>query len=54
MIDIHCHILPAYDDGANDLEEALEMARLAAYSGVTEIIVTPHFDGDLAEIEQLR
>ena len=53
MIDIHCHILPAYDDGANDLEEALEMARLAAYSGVTEIIVTPHFDGDLAEIEQL-
>lgn len=53
MIDIHCHILPDYDDGANDLEEALEMARLAAFSGVTHIIATPHFNGEIAELEQL-
>ena len=53
MIDIHCHILPDYDDGAGDLEEALEMARMAAFSGVTHIIATPHFNGEPAELEQL-
>lgn len=42
MIDIHCHILPAADDGAESLEDALEMARMAAESGVTAIIATPH------------
>ena len=46
MIDIHCHILPDFDDGASSLEEALEMARMAVYSGVTEIVATPHFRGD--------
>lgn len=46
MIDIHCHILPDIDDGAESLEEALEMARMAAYTGVTEIIATPHFRGE--------
>ena len=53
MIDIHCHILPDYDDGADDLEEALEMARMAALSGVSHIIATPHFDGEPAELENL-
>ena len=42
MIDIHCHILPAADDGAESLEDALAMARMAADSGVTAIIATPH------------
>lgn len=53
MIDIHCHILPDYDDGAEDLEEALEMARMAALSGVTDIVATPHFNGDPSELEHL-
>ena len=30
MIDIHCHILPDLDDGAANMEEALEMAQIAA------------------------
>lgn len=51
MIDIHCHILPDLDDGADSLEEALEMARLAAYSGVTDIIATPHFRGEPEALE---
>ncbi len=42
MTDIHCHILPEIDDGAESLEEALEMARMAVESGVTHLIATPH------------
>ena len=42
MIDIHCHILPSVDDGADSMEDALEMARMAADSGVTAIVATPH------------
>lgn len=42
MVDIHCHILPCVDDGAESLEDAVEMARMAADSGVEAIIATPH------------
>ena len=42
MLDLHCHILPGLDDGAKDLETALEMAAMAADSGVTHIFATPH------------
>lgn len=45
MVDIHCHILPEVDDGAWDLDTALEMARIAVRCGVTCIITTPHFKG---------
>lgn len=53
MIDIHCHILPQIDDGAESLDEALEMARMAAYTGVTDIIATPHFQGAFDYLEML-
>lgn len=53
MVDIHCHILPDYDDGAADLDEALEMVHMALRSGVTDIIATPHFQGEPAELEYL-
>ena len=42
MIDIHSHIMPGIDDGALDTYHTLEMARLAAESGVTNIVATPH------------
>jgi len=43
MIDIHTHILPACDDGAQDSESALrELGKMIA-SGVTDVITTPHF-----------
>ena len=42
MIDIHCHILPAVDDGAGSLEEALSMARVAVADGIRHMVATPH------------
>ena len=43
MIDLHCHILPGIDDGAKDIEETLEMARIAVSEGIKHIICTPHY-----------
>ena len=48
MIDIHAHILPNVDDGARTLDESLEMLRLAAASGTTDIVATPHASPDFA------
>jgi len=42
MIDIHCHILPSIDDGAQTVHDSLEMAKLAVQEGITTIIATPH------------
>jgi protein-tyrosine phosphatase len=42
MIDIHCHILAGIDDGAQNDNDSLEMARLAVQEGIRAIIATPH------------
>jgi protein-tyrosine phosphatase len=42
MIDIHCHLLPGVDDGARDEATAIAMCRLAAESGTTDLVATPH------------
>lgn len=44
MIDIHCHILPGIDDGAQSVEDALAMAKEAVTQGITTIIATPHYN----------
>lgn len=44
MVDIHCHILPELDDGADSLETALAMARCAVADGITTIVATPHYN----------
>lgn len=46
MIDIHCHILPGLDDGAESLEMSAAMAEMAIADGVTHIIATPHANSD--------
>jgi len=42
MIDLHCHILPGVDDGAQSLEESVAMCRLAAADGCEAMVATPH------------
>lgn len=42
MIDIHSHILPCLDDGADSQEQFLAMAQIAVDDGITQIIATPH------------
>ncbi len=42
MIDLHLHILPGVDDGSRDMDDSLAMADLAARSGVTTLVATPH------------
>lgn len=42
MIDLHCHILPGIDDGAADVDAALDMARAFVADGVSVVACTPH------------
>jgi protein-tyrosine phosphatase len=47
MIDIHCHILPAVDDGPRSLSESLAMLSKAENDGITHIVATPHCNQSL-------
>ncbi len=57
MIDIHCHILPGVDDGPQALEDSIAMVEMAAASGTTDIVATPHanpqysFDPDVNDLK---
>ena len=42
MIDLHCHILPGIDDGAQSIEDSIELIHAALADGITRIICTPH------------
>jgi protein-tyrosine phosphatase len=46
VIDLHCHILPALDDGAIDLEDSVAMARQAEADGIEIVCATPHIRSD--------
>lgn len=49
MIDIHCHILPALDDGPLQPDVSLDMARMAVKDGIKSMLATPHVsDGTLS------
>ena len=55
MIDLHCHLLPGVDDGATDVDMALQMARMAVDDGISTLACTPHiypglFENDTAGI----
>ena len=42
IIDIHTHITPGVDDGAEDMEMSLEMLRIEAKQGCKKVLLTPH------------
>jgi protein-tyrosine phosphatase len=46
VIDLHCHILPALDDGAIDLDDSSAMARQAEADGIEIVCATPHIRSD--------
>lgn len=41
FVDIHTHILPGVDDGAESMMQSIRMARIAAMEGISRIILTP-------------
>jgi protein-tyrosine phosphatase len=46
VIDIHSHILPGIDDGADSVEASCLLARRLVDSGVTQVVATPHVRQD--------
>ncbi len=42
MVDIHCHVLFGVDDGSADLNESVEMMRIAQDGGTFSVFATPH------------
>ncbi len=53
MVDLHIHILPGMDDGAETMEDALEMARISVESGVDTVAASSHGNFDGYEPEEL-
>ena len=51
MIDIHSHILPHIDDGAEDVNEAKAMLTMQSGAGVNALYFTPHFYPDKCKID---
>ncbi|MBN1949164.1 MAG: hypothetical protein JW784_05430 [Candidatus Cloacimonetes bacterium] len=43
MIDLHTHLLPEVDDGSDSLEESASIIAQMLESGVSDIVLTPHF-----------
>lgn len=52
IIDIHCHILPGIDDGAQTVEHSLELINASLRNGVTEFVFTPHFYSERMTAEE--
>lgn len=42
--DIHNHMLPGVDDGAQDIEETMEMLKIAYKEGIRSMVITPHYE----------
>ncbi|MRI34272.1 capsule biosynthesis protein CapC [Endozoicomonas sp. OPT23] len=55
MIDIHNHIIPGIDDGAQSIEDSLALLKLAVDNGIQKLVCTPHmhagrFENDIDTI----
>jgi protein-tyrosine phosphatase len=45
-VDMHSHVLPGLDDGADSLDRSLEMVAAFMQLGYRKLIMTPHIMGD--------
>ncbi len=45
-VDMHSHVLPGLDDGADNLERSLELVRALQAIGYRKLIMTPHIMSD--------
>lgn len=52
MIDIHSHLIPAFDDGSRNIEITQEKLIRISESGVTDLIFTPHYYPELFTFDQ--
>jgi protein-tyrosine phosphatase len=46
-VDVHSHLVPAVDDGARDLDEAVAAVDRMVAAGVTRVLTTPHIDASV-------
>jgi len=53
VIDLHTHILPEMDDGAENMEESILMAKEAYENGIRTIVATPHHMNGIYENERM-
>lgn len=54
MIDLHCHVLPALDDGPETLEDSLALLEKAAARGMRTMVATPHVSWQYTEVSAAR
>lgn len=52
QVDLHCHLLPDWDDGPDTFAESLQMARRFSDAGCKTVVVTPHVDRALGRPER--
>lgn len=52
ITDLHCHILPGIDDGAQDIEMTRALLEEELRQGVKHIVFTPHFYADKMSARQ--
>lgn len=46
-VDCHCHLLPGVDDGAQKLEESIEILQRMVDFGIRKVTLTPHINPEI-------
>jgi protein-tyrosine phosphatase len=54
VIDLHLHLLPGIDDGAQSLDISQSMIERARAAGFDTLVATPHLDGPLTQEYRAR
>src|ERR671932_2917622 len=52
FVDLHSHVVPSGDDGAQSMEEGAELCRAAARNGTRTIFATPHVGAHVEHDEE--